>query len=81
MDTQIQTIVRAWSDPSYREQLPTDVRDALPEPPTEIRQLSDAELEQAAGAVTPGVAAGVFALGGGAVQLADRALDDQSGPG
>jgi len=79
--TTYNTIVQAWRDPSYREPLPADVRDALPEPPTDVRQLSDAELEQAAGAVTPGVAAGVFVLGGIGVQAADRVLDDQNGPG
>lgn len=79
----MQVIIRAWRDPSYRDQLPAEVRDALPDPPSDVGSLSDSELEQAAGAIVPlvGAAAAAFTAGGGAVTMADNHLDDPNGPG
>lgn len=58
-------IVRAWRDREFRESLPQETQDALPEAPANASSMSDAELEQAAGAFTPGaaLAVGVASLG------------------
>ena len=62
-------ILRAWKDESYRASLPEDVRKAIPARPTgpDGRELTDGELEQAAGGTVPlAVAAGIGAAAGGA---------------
>ncbi len=61
------TILRAWRDKSYADSLPNHVREAIPMRPTNTdgSGLSDAELEQAAGAGSPLVFA-AFAVVGGA---------------
>lgn len=60
-------ILRAWKDESYRQELPEDVRNAIPARPTGDggHELSDAELEQAAGGTTPVVAGIAGAIAGG----------------
>jgi mersacidin/lichenicidin family type 2 lantibiotic len=67
-------IVRAWKDDQYRESLPTEVREKLPPAPDGAAQMSDQELEAAAGAGTPiaGLVIGGLALG----LSAEEAWDD-----
>ncbi|HWC28234.1 MAG TPA: mersacidin/lichenicidin family type 2 lantibiotic [Solirubrobacteraceae bacterium] len=57
-------IARAWRDESFRDELPTEVRDTLPPPPDGVSQMSDEELEAAAGGTTPGCVAAGIAVGG-----------------
>ena len=54
-----EVILRAWKDEKYRNSLPTDVREAIPARPQgdSGREMSDSELEAAAGGLTPGAAA------------------------
>lgn len=44
-----EVVSRAWRDDGFRDSLPAEVRDALPAAPENCRELSDAELEHAAG--------------------------------
>lgn len=58
-------VVRAWKNDAYRRSLPTEIQEALPAPPaTERCDLDDRQLEQAAGAVTPGLIAAGAVVGG-----------------
>jgi mersacidin/lichenicidin family type 2 lantibiotic len=57
-------IARAWRDESYRNELPTEVREKLPPPPEGASEMSDEQLEAAAGGTTPGCAAVGIAVGG-----------------
>lgn len=45
-------VVRAWKDEEYRDSLPADVREALPDAPANLNELSSEELAQAAGSGT-----------------------------
>ena len=69
-----EVIVRAWKDDEYRASLPTEVREKLPPAPEGAGQMSDQELEAAAGAGTPiaGLVIGGLALG----LSAEEAWDD-----
>lgn len=42
-------VVRAWKDEEYRKSLPEDVQAQLPEAPDNVGELSDEQLQQAAG--------------------------------
>lgn len=55
MDIDKATILRAWKDEEYRQSLPAETRDAIPARPTgaDGSELSDDQLEQAAGGTTP----------------------------
>ena len=67
-ETNTQVVLRAWKDEQYRQTLPANVRESLPPKPDNFGELSDEQLEQAAGAGTPaivGAAAGVVAAGAG----------------
>lgn len=63
-------ILRAWREEEYRNSLPEETRKQIPARPTGDNgaELSDAELEQAAGGATPtaGLAAGGIVFGSGA---------------
>ncbi len=66
MEITKETILKAWREPSYAESLPADVRKAIPARPTggNGEQLSDADLEQAAGGtLTAAVIAGGAGVG------------------
>jgi mersacidin/lichenicidin family type 2 lantibiotic len=57
-------IARAWRDQEYREELPAEVRERLPEPPDGASEMTDGQLEAAAGGTTaPCGAAALFAGG------------------
>jgi mersacidin/lichenicidin family type 2 lantibiotic len=57
---------RAWTDESYRQSLPADVRERIPAAPEGASSMTDAELEAAAGSGTPLAIAGAAAAGIGA---------------
>lgn len=61
------TVVRAWKDEEYRDGLPAEVRRAIPPKPVQEGggELSDAELESAAGGFWP--IAGAVAAGAGVI--------------
>ena len=46
-------IIRAWTDPAYRDGLSDDQRAALPENPAGIVALDDAELARMSGGTRP----------------------------
>ncbi|MBA2766242.1 MAG: mersacidin/lichenicidin family type 2 lantibiotic [Solirubrobacterales bacterium] len=50
---------RSWTDPEFRSGLPVEMRDLIPPAPSRTSELSDAELDAAAGVVVPLVAAAV----------------------
>jgi len=60
-------VKRAWKDEEYRQSLPADVREQLPPRPENTSEMSDEQLETAAGGATPLAAAawagGAFATG------------------
>jgi len=75
--------VRAWQSEEYRQSLPAEVRDELPPRPAGMDQLSDEQLEQAAGGITP-VPAFLYAVGGaagaaGSLTSAADAITDDAG--
>jgi mersacidin/lichenicidin family type 2 lantibiotic len=45
-------VIRAWTDPEYRSTLSNDQLSALPSHPAGLIELSDEELERAAGLAT-----------------------------
>lgn len=49
----LQQIVRAWKDAEYRRSLTAAERAQLPSNPAGLIELSDAELDQASGAMMP----------------------------
>ena len=55
MDTATATVLRAWKDESFRNSLTEEQRAAIPSKPENFEQLSDDQLENAAGGVTPGM--------------------------
>ncbi len=61
MDLDKATILNAWKDEEYRTSLPPEVRERIPERPTgaDGSELTDEQLEQAAGGFTPVMGAGV----------------------
>lgn len=59
-----EVVTRAWKDEKYRNSLPTEVREKLPPPPEGASEMSDAELEAAAGGITPGFVVAGYAAGG-----------------
>lgn len=63
-------ILAGWKDESYRESLPADVREALPEKPRggDGSELSDEQLESAAGGFLP-IAVGVAGIVGGGLTI------------
>jgi mersacidin/lichenicidin family type 2 lantibiotic len=48
-------ILRAWKDEKFRNSLSSEERALIPPAPESTTELSDSELEVAAGAATPGV--------------------------
>jgi mersacidin/lichenicidin family type 2 lantibiotic len=46
-------IIRAWKDPEYRQDLSEEEREALPENPAGAIELTDEELDMAAGGHPP----------------------------
>ena len=78
MDLSKETILRAWKDEEFRSSLPDEQRKAIPARPTaeDGSQLTDEQLEAAAGGTTPACAAwglGVAAVGLGVA--AEEAFD------
>ena len=72
MELTKETILKAWKDESYLASLPEDVRNAIPARPTAPggKELSDAELEEAAGGtITVGLAAAGIVAGAGIVGI------------
>ena len=69
-------IARAWKDEEFRKGLPEEVRAKLPPRPEGASEMSDDQLEAAAGGTTPGcaavgVAVGGLALGYGVSEIVD----------
>ena len=59
-------IARAWRDEEFRNGLPADVREKLPPPPDGAAEMTDDQLEAAAGGTgvaCVGLAVGGFGLG------------------
>lgn len=48
-----QEIIRAWKDEEFRNSLTSEQLAALPPAPSELAELSDAELEEVAGGLAP----------------------------
>ena len=61
-----QVIARAWKDEEFRNALPVDVREKLPPPPDGASEMTDAQLEAAAGGTTApcAIGAGAALIGG-----------------
>lgn len=57
-------VIRAWKDESYRDSLAAEDRNALPESPGNMGELSDDQLETAAGAFTPALGLAVVSTYG-----------------
>lgn len=71
-------VLRAWKDEEFRASLPAEDRAAIPARPARMGELSDQELEAAAGALTPvaipaAVATGAKIFGGAALTGAGAA--------
>jgi mersacidin/lichenicidin family type 2 lantibiotic len=67
-------IARAWKDEEFRKGLPAEVREKLPPAPEGASEMSDEQLEAAAGGGTPlavGVVAAAGAAGYGFSELTD----------
>ena len=58
-------IARAWKDEEFRKGLPADVREKLPPPPEGASEMTDEQLDAAAGGTTGPCA--LVAIGAGAV--------------
>lgn len=75
--------MRAWKSEEYRQSLPAEVRDELPPRPAGMDQLSDEQLEQAAGGITPAPAffmsVGATAGAAGTLTSAAGAIPDDAG--
>ncbi len=73
MEISKDTIMRAWKDESFRASLGDDERAAIPDRPTAAdgSELSDAELESAAGGATPLIVAGGLIAGYGTMEILD----------
>lgn len=73
------TVLRAWKDEEFRASLSPQERDAIPARPTGEgnRELSDAELDEAAGGIIGviaagiGIAAGSIGAGYGTAEILD----------
>ncbi|HWC28233.1 MAG TPA: mersacidin/lichenicidin family type 2 lantibiotic [Solirubrobacteraceae bacterium] len=68
-------IARAWRDEGYRKGLPAEVRDKLPPAPERAAQMSDEQLESAAGGTTVACAGLALAAVGLGI-TAEEAWDD-----
>lgn len=73
MEISKETIMRAWKDESFRSSLSPDEQQAIPDRPmaADGSELSDAELEAAAGAGTPLIVAGGLIVGYGGMEILD----------
>ena len=75
MDTPTATVLRAWKDQSFYESLTEEQRTAIPPKPENFEQLTDEQLENAAGGVTPTfVIAGWTLYAGGVGWVANEAI-------
>lgn len=63
-------IARAWKDQEFRAQLPAEVQERLPAPPDGVSEMTDEQLEAAAGGTTPACAGAALFAGGMAVGIA-----------
>lgn len=65
MEITKETVLRAWKDEQYRASLPEDVRSGIPEKPVQEdgAELSDDQLDGAAGGIIGAIAAGVAGAG------------------
>lgn len=85
MEVTKETVLKAWKDEEFRAGLPEDVRSAIPARPTAEGggELSDSELETAAGGTTPlgaipvavEIAGGTAAAGGFAASFSGALSD------
>ena len=64
-------IIRAWKDPEYRNSLSKEERQGLPYPPSGMNEMTDEQLDQAAGAGTPAVVVAGAAVVGAGAQVSD----------
>lgn len=79
MDISKDTILQAWKSEEYRSSLDPEVQREIPARPTaeDGSDLTDEQLEAAAGGTTPGCAAAGIFLGGAALGVAvEEGLDD-----
>lgn len=60
-----QVIARAWKDEEFRNELPREVREKLPPPPDGASEMTDGQLEAAAGGTTPACVGAAALLVGG----------------
>ncbi len=66
MDTATATVLRAWKDEPFRNGLTEEQRAAIPPKPENFEQLTDDQLENAAGGATPALTIGMtLAYAGG----------------
>ena len=78
MDTATATVLRTWKDEPFRNGLTEEQRAAIPPKPENFEQLTDDQLENAAGGVTPtAVALGVGAVGGALIGYAAHGICDE----
>jgi len=64
MDTATATVLRAWKDEPFRNGLTEEQRAAIPPKPENFEQLTDDQLENAAGGATPLLVTAVAVAGG-----------------
>ena len=69
-------VLKSWRDEQFRQSLPDEVREALPPPPEGIEEMTDEQLEAAAGGVSAiscavGIAVVSTAAGYGVSEWAD----------
>ena len=70
------TVVRAWKDESFRNSLPAEVREKLPAAPDGASEMSDEQLDAAAGGIGPLAAAVIGGVVSGGVSGTIGALTD-----
>ena len=80
------TVLKAWRDEAFRESLTEQERAALPQAPENMERLSEAQMEEAAGGVTPtlyvvATAINAAGLAGAGALVYDKYTDDPNGPG
>jgi mersacidin/lichenicidin family type 2 lantibiotic len=73
MDIDKSTILHAWKDEDFKAGLAPEVRERIPPRPTneDGSELSDEQLEQAAGGTTPACVGAVFASAAASATIAN----------
>ena len=74
MDIDKDTILRAWKSEEYRSSLAPEIREQIPARPTAAdgAELSDEQLEQAAGGTTPVCVGAAFASAAASATIAGQ---------